>query len=129
MGWRNNAALILAAAAAILLIAVALMHLSDHSKDLGAVGASNLRPSLKGAVRALYFLAGCNWIAIAIILLVSAFTRTNLRSEIVLFFGFALLVNMVLMLVFMGWFIGTGMVLASALMVLCAGVLFQNAGS
>jgi hypothetical protein len=30
------------------------------------------------------------------------------------------------MLAFMGWFVGTDMVLASALMTLCGGLLFQN---
>jgi hypothetical protein len=51
---------------------------------------------------------------------------TKLGKVIVLFCGFALLVNMVLILAFMGWFVGTDMVLASALMILCGGLLFQN---
>ena len=62
---------------------------------------------------------------IAIIMLISAFTVTKLRKVIVLFCGLALLVNMAVMLAFMGWFIGTDMVLASALMILCGGLLFQ----
>jgi hypothetical protein len=126
MNGRNNAARILVALGAMVLIAAALLHLSDYPRDLTAVSASNLGAPLQRAVRALYFLVGWDWIVIAIIMLISAFTVTKLEKVIVLFCGFALLVNMAVMLAFMGWFVGTGMVLASALMILCGGLLFQN---
>lgn len=90
------------------------------------MSASNLRAPLKGAVRALYFLLGWDWIVIAIIVLISAFTVAKSRIVIVLSCGFALLVNMAMMLVFMGWFIGTDRVLASALMILCGGLLLSD---
>ena len=77
-------------------------------------------------MRALYFLVGCDWIVIAIIMLIGAFAVTKLGKVIVLFCGFALLANMAVMLAFMGWFVGTDMVLASALTILCGGLLFQN---
>ena len=126
MNGRNNAARILVALGAMVLIATALLHLSDYPKDLSAVSASNLGAPLQGAVRALYFLVGWDWIVIAIIMLISAFTVTKLGKVIVLFCGFAILVNMAVMLAFIGWFVGTGMVLASALMTLCGGLLFQT---
>jgi len=126
---RNDAARILVALGAMVLIAAALLHLSDYPKDLSAVSASNLGAPLQRAVRALYFLVGWDWIVIAIIMLISAFTVTKSGKVIVLFCGFAILVNMAVMLAFMGWFIGTGMVLASALMTLCGGLLSQNARS
>jgi hypothetical protein len=126
---RNDAARILVALGATVLIAAALLHLSDYPKDLSAVSASNLGAPLQRAVRALYFLVGWDWIVIAIIMLNSAFTVTKSGKVIVLFCGFAILVNMAVMLAFMGWFIGTGMILASALMTLCGGLLSQNARS
>ena len=126
MNGRNNAARILVALGAMVLIAAALLHLSDYPKDLSAVSASNLGAPLQGAVRALYFLVGCDWIVIAIIMLISAFAVTKLGKVIVLFCGFALLVNMAVMLAFMGRFVGTDMVLASALTILCGGLLFQK---
>jgi hypothetical protein len=68
---------------------------------------------LKGAVRSLYFEFGWDWIVIAIINLISAFTVTKLGKAIALFCGFALLVNVAVALAFMvGWFFGTDMVLA-----------------
>lgn len=51
---------------------------------------------------------------IAIIMLISAFTGTKLGKVIVLFCGLALLVNMAVTVAFMGWFVGSEMVLASA---------------
>jgi hypothetical protein len=103
---RDNAARILVALGAMVLIAAALLHLSDYPKDLSAVSASNLGAPLQGGVRSLYFLVGWDWIVIAIIMLISAFTLTKLREVIALFCGFALLVNMTVMLAFMGWFVG-----------------------
>jgi hypothetical protein len=126
MNGRNNAARILVVLGAMVLIVAALLHLSDYPKDLPAVRASNLGAPLQGAVRALYFLVGWDWIVIAIVTLISAFTLTKLGKRIVLFCGFALLVNMAVTLAFMGWFKGTDMLLASALMTLCGGLLFQN---
>jgi hypothetical protein len=125
---RNNAARILVVLGAVGLIATALLHLSDYKKDLGAVSASNLSAGLKGGVRSLYFEGGWDWIVIAIIMLISAFNEPPFKV-IVLFCGFALLVTMAVMLAFMGWFIGTRLVLASALLSLCGGLLFQNIAS
>jgi hypothetical protein len=125
MNGRNKAARVLVALAAMVLIASALLHLSDYPKDLSAVSASNLRAPLQRAVRSLYFLVGLDWIVIAIIMLISAFTMAKVGKVIILFCGFAVLVNMAVMLACMGRFIGTDMVLASALMALCGGLLFQ----
>jgi hypothetical protein len=125
---HNTAAQILVTSGATALIAASLLHLSDYPKDLSAVSASNLRTPLKGAVRALYFLVGWDWIVIAIIVLIIAFTVTKLRNMIVLFCGFAVLVNMAVMLAFMGWFTGTGVVLASALTILLGGLLLDGLG-
>jgi hypothetical protein len=133
MNGRNNAARILVALGAMVLIAAALLHLSAYPKDLAGLSASNLGAPLQGGVRALFVLVGCDWIVIAIIILISAFTVTklvtDLRKVIVLFCGFALLINMAVMLAFMGWFYGTDMVLASAVMILCGGLLLPSASS
>jgi|SRR5579862_693085 len=126
MNRRNYAARILVAFGAVVLIAAALLHLSDYPKDLSAVSASNLRPGLKGGVRDLYFSYGWDSIVIAIIMLICAFTVTKLGKVIVLFCGFALLVDVAMTLEFMGWFAGPGMVLVSGLAALCGGLLFQN---
>jgi hypothetical protein len=125
MNGSNNAARILVALGAVVLIVAALLYLSAYPRDLGAVNASNLGARLKGSVCALFFLVGWEWIVIAIIMLISAFNVT-LFKVIVLFCGFSLLVTIAVMIAFIGWFVGTGLVLASALMILCGGLLFHN---
>lgn len=77
MNRRNNVARTLVTLGAIVLIAAALLHLSDYPKDLSAVSASNLRAPLKGGVRALYFSFGWDSIVIATLMLISTFTATN----------------------------------------------------
>ena len=116
----------LVALGAVILIVASLLHLSDYRKDLSRVNASNLRAGLKDGVRALYFSFGWESTVIAIIMLISAFTGTKLGKVIVPFCGLALLVNMAVTVAFMGWFVGSEMVLASALLALCGGLLFQN---
>jgi hypothetical protein len=126
MNGRNKAARTLVSLGAMGLIAAALLHLSDYPKDMRAVSASNLSAPLQSEVRSLFLLLGWDWLAIAIIMLISAFTVTERRKLIVLFCGFALLVTLSVMLTFMGWFWGCGVVLSSALIILCGGLLFQN---
>jgi len=127
MNGRNNAARILVALGALVLSAAALLHcIAAYTKVSTAVNASNLGVPLQRALRTVFLLVGWDWIVIAIIMLISAFTVTKLRKLIVLFCGFALLVTAAVMLTFLGWFVGTDMVLASALMSLCGGLLFRN---
>jgi hypothetical protein len=127
MNGRNNAARILVALGALVLIVGALLHcIAAYPKVSTAVSTSNLGAPLQRALRTVFLLVGWDWIVIAIIMLISAFTITKLRKVIVLVCGFALLVTASVMLAFLGWFVGTDMVLASALMSLCGGLLFQN---
>jgi hypothetical protein len=54
MNRQNNAARILVALGAMVLIATALLHLSDYPKDLSAVSASNLGAPLQGGALSLF---------------------------------------------------------------------------
>lgn len=128
MSGRNNAARILVTVGALVLIAGALIHwIAAYPRISVAVHASNLDALLQSALRTVFLLVGWDWIVIAIIMLISAFTGSKLRKVIVLFCGFALLVTMAVMLRFLGWFVGTDIILASALMSLCGGLLFEEA--
>ena len=126
MNGRNKAPRILISSGATVLIVAALLHLSDYPKDIRAVAASSLRASMQGEVRSLFFLVGWDWLAIAIIMLISAVAGQELRKVVVLFCGFALLVTLAVMVAFMGWFWGCGLIILSALIILCGGVLFRN---
>ncbi len=127
MNARNKAARILVALGALVLIAGALLHcIAAYPKVSTAVQASDLGAPLQGALRTVFLLVGWDWIVIAIIMLISAFTVTKLRKIIVLLCGLALLATAALMLVFLGWFAGTDIILASALMSFCGGLLFDS---
>jgi hypothetical protein len=126
MNGRNNAARLLVSLGALVLIAAALLHLSDYPKDLRAVSVSNLGAPMQREVRCLFLLVGWDWVVIAITMMISAFTVTEVRKVIVLFCGSALLVTLAVMLALMGWFRGIAIILASALTILCGGLLFQD---
>lgn len=127
MNGRNQAGRILVSLSALILLAGALIHcVGAYPKLSPIVSASNLDVPVQKALRTVFLLVGWDWVVIAVILLISAFTETKLQKRIVLFCGFALLVTAMLMLGFLGWFVGTDMILASALMSLCGGLLFQN---
>jgi hypothetical protein len=128
MNSRNNTARILVALAAVVLVTAALLHcIAAYPRVSIAVSASNLSLPLQRALRTCFLLVGWDWIVIAIIMLIAAFAVTKMRKIIVLFCGFALLVAAGVMLAFLGWFLGTYMVLASALMSCCGGLLFRDA--
>jgi len=123
---RNKAARILISSGGVALIAAALLHLSAYLKDMRAVSASHLSAPMQSEVRSLFLLVGWDWLVVAIMMLISAFTVAALRKLIVLFCGFSLLVTLAVILGTMGWFWGCGVILSSALMILCGGLLFQN---
>ena len=123
---RNKAARILISSGGVALIAAALLHLSDYLKDMRAVSASHLSAPMQGEVRSLFLLVGWDWIVVATMMLISAFAVAGSRKLIVLFCGFSLLVTLAVILGSMGWFWGCGIILSSALMILCGGLLSQN---
>jgi hypothetical protein len=127
MNGRSKVARIMVALGAVVLIAAALLHCGGAYPAVSAkVNASNLDAPLQKALRTVFLLVGWDWIVIAIIMLVSAFTVTTLRKVMVLVCGFSLLVTAAVMLGFLGWFVGTDMILASGLISVCGGLLFQR---
>lgn len=128
MNGRNKAARILVILGALISTAAALIHyVAAYPKFSSTVSASNLAAPLQQVSRTVFLLVGWDWIVLAIIMLVNAFTVTRLQKPMVLFCGFALLATAVVMLRFLGWFVGADMILASALMSICGGLLFQAA--
>lgn len=128
MSGRNKVARILVALAALVLIACALVHcIAAYPGFATAVSGSTLVAPLQAGSRAVFLMVGWDWIVIAIIMFIHAFTVTRLRKMIVLLCGFALLVSAAVALGFLGWFVGSDMILGSALLSLCGGLLIQNA--
>jgi hypothetical protein len=126
MNGRNKAARILVALGALVFIAAAFIHLSDYTKDMSVVSASNLSVSMQNEVRSLFLLVGWHWLVVAITMLIGAFIMKELPKLIVLCCGLALLVTLAVILGYMGWFWGCAVILSSALLVFCGGLLYQN---
>lgn len=128
MNSRNKTAQVLVVLAALVLVSAALTHcLAAYPGVAIVVSASNLSPLLQKALRACFLMVGWDWVVIAVIMLISAFTATKLRKWLVLFCGFALLVTATVALAFLGWFVGTDMIVASAVLSCGAGLLFEAA--
>ncbi len=127
MNGRDKAGRILVALGGIVLFATAALHCVAYAKGVSsALTASNLAAPLQAALRAIFLLAGWDWIVIGVIALVAAFTETKLRKVLVLVCGVAVLVQTGLTLVFVGFFIGNEMIGLAALLILCGGLLFQK---
>jgi hypothetical protein len=127
MNGRNKAARVLVTLGVIVLLAGALLHcVAAYPRVAPALRASNLNMTLQGALQTVFLLVGWDWMVIAVIVLIASFTATRIRKVIVVLCGFALLVTTAVMLTLIGWFIGTDMMLVSALTILCGGLLFES---
>ena len=127
MNKRNKAARILVAIGGIVLFAAAAVHsLAAYSNVSSALSTSNLTLPLQAALRSVFLLVGWDWVVIAIVVLLAAFTDTKLRKVLVLFCGVALLVQTGLTLVFLGLFLGNEMIGSAAVFILCGGLLFES---
>jgi hypothetical protein len=127
MSARNKAARILVALGSVVLFASAALHsLAAYPELSTALRASNLAARLQGPLRAVFLLAGWDWIVIAIAALLAAFTETKLRKILVLFCGVAVLVETALTLAFIGVFLGNEMIGSAAVLLIIGGLLVQN---
>ncbi len=126
MNKRQRAASILVGFGCLLLVAGALLHLIlAYPKVSAALMASNLEPDLKGAMRSVFLMIGWAWIVIGVVTLIAAFAETKIRKTIVLFCGFALLIETPVWVGIMGWFIGNEMLLLAGVLIVCGGLLYR----
>jgi len=127
MKGRRKAAQSLVILGCLILAAGAGLHLAAAYPRVSAeVAASNLNAGLQSALRAVFLMIGWDWIVIAIVVLIAAFSETKLRKPVVVFLGAALLVQAAVMLRLIGWFLGTDMILTAGLLTLCGGLLFER---
>ena len=124
MSGRNEVARILVALGATGLFATAVLHLKDYWKD--TLSAANLSAPLQAEFRAIFLLVGWQWIVVAVIALLAAFTETKLRRVLVVFCGVAVLVEAALTLVHMGVFLGTELMGLAAILIISGGLLFDR---
>jgi len=125
MNGRNTVARILVALGAIGWFATAVFHLKDYPKDTAKLSALS-PPLLQAGFRTIFLMVGWDWIVVAVVALVAAFTETTLRKVLVLFCGAAGLVQAALALALMGVFLGTELMFPGAILLIVGGLLFRS---
>jgi hypothetical protein len=110
----------------IVLFLSAAMHCVAYEKFAGpAVHASNLPITLRSVFEVAFLSMSWNWIVLAIIVLVVTFGEMRLRKTIALICGFAVLIQAIFTVPFVGFFIGNEMMGAASLLIIIGGFLFQ----
>jgi hypothetical protein len=91
-----------------------------------ALASSNLNEALRNALRAVFLMIGLTWIVVAVVTLIATFAATRTSKLIILFCGFALLLQIPIWVSLMGWFVGNEMFLLGAGLIVCGGLLFRG---
>jgi hypothetical protein len=124
---RNKAARVLVVLGAIVLFVSAAAHSVAYLKVFSpAIWASNLQATFQSAGRVAFLLMACDWIVIAVVALVAAFSDARLRKALVVICGLAILAEAGLTVAFIGLFIGNELIGSAGLFLLVGGLLFER---
>lgn len=127
MGDRNKAARFLTGLGCVVLVASAILHCLAYVKTSPQISASNLPPVLQSVFTVAFLSMAWNWLVLAIIACLAAFRETRLRKPLILICGFAVLIQAIFTLPFVGLFIGNEMIGAASILILCGGFAFAPA--
>lgn len=123
---NDKAARVLVILGCLVLLASTTLHwIAGHLTLPSALAASNLAPPVSSGLHAVFILVGWDWIAIAIIVLIAAFSGARARKAILIFCAVALLVSAGIVFHFVGWFIADEMLGAAGLLILLGALLFD----
>ena len=129
MSGRNKAARACVILGSVVLFASAALHFfGGYTQVFPLYGASNLSPRLKVAFRVVFLSLGWHWAVTAVVALLAGITETRLRKVLVLTCGLAVLIEAGISASMMGFFIGNELIGTAALLLLCAGTLFDQSG-
>ncbi|HEV2615098.1 MAG TPA: hypothetical protein VGU63_00665 [Candidatus Acidoferrales bacterium] len=129
MNSRNKAARGLLILGCLVLFASAVLHcIGGYSVGFPALKASNLDPPLQIAFRVVFLSLAWHWVVTAIVALLAGLTQTSLRKILVLVCGLAVLLEAAVGASMMGFFIGNEIIGTGALLLICAGLLFDQSG-
>ncbi|HXE30356.1 MAG TPA: hypothetical protein VN515_00990 [Terriglobales bacterium] len=120
---RRKTARILVALGALVLLTSAAIHCIGAYPGLSAtLRASNLQPPSPDALRAVFLLAGWDWVIVAAVVLLALRYESPLSRPLVLLCAVAVLAEAGLTLAFLGLFIGTILLGTGALLLLAGGL-------
>lgn len=105
--------------ASVVLHCLAYLNFSSH-----IVAASNLPAALKSVFAVAFFSMAWTWIVLAIIVWLAASQETKLRKPLILICGFAILLQAIFTVPFVGFFIGNEMIGAASLLIIAGAFAF-----
>jgi hypothetical protein len=121
---RNKVARILAVLGSVLLFASSALHCLAYLKiSAPAVHASNLAPLMQSVFQVAFLSMAWSWFVLAVIILVATLVETRLRRTLILICGFAVLIQAIYTIPFIGLFLGNEMIGAAALLTIVGGFL------
>lgn len=124
---RRAASRALVTLGCIVLLASAAMHCLAYLKfSAPAVHASNLPIALQSVFEIAFLSMAWNWVILAALVLVVTFGEARLGKQIALICGFAVLIQAVLTVPMVGFFIGNEMLGAASLLIIIGGFLFSG---
>ena len=110
----------------VLLVAAAVHCLAYLKFSAPAVHASNLSIALQCVFETAFLSMAWSWIVLALIVLVVTFGEVRLAKPITLICGFAVLIQAVLTVPLVGFFLGNEMIGAASLSIIIGCFLFQG---
>ncbi|HEX5422620.1 MAG TPA: hypothetical protein VFW94_03665 [Candidatus Acidoferrales bacterium] len=130
MNSRDKVARWLVGLGCFVLLASAVLHCLAYVKiSSPAVAASNLPAAMQSVFTVAFLSMAWTWIVMAIIAWLAAFQETRLRKAVVLICGFAVLLQAIFTLPFVGLFIGNEMIGAASILMIAGGFTFASARS
>ena len=109
-----------------MLLASAGLHSFAYTKLSPTVSASNLAQNLQSVFRVAFLSMAWNWLVLAIIAWIATLREARLRKPLVLICGFAVLIQAIFTVPFVGFFIGDEMIGVASLLILCGGFLLTR---
>src|SRR6185312_4498381 len=123
---QKTAQILIGLGSFVVLVGSTFHLIAAYPQVSAALASSNLNEALKNALRAVFLMIGLTWIVVAVVTLIATFVRTRTSSLIILFCGFALLLQIPIWVSLMGWFVGNEMFLLGAGLIVCGGLLFRT---
>jgi hypothetical protein len=123
MNRRSKTAKLLVGVGCVLLLASAGLHLFAYTQVSPAVSASNLPQNLQSVWRVAFLSMAWTWLVLAVIAWIALVHETTVRKPVVLICGFAVLIQAVFTVPFVGFFIGNEMIGVASLLILSGGFL------
>ncbi|HTU35603.1 MAG TPA: hypothetical protein VMF66_17495 [Candidatus Acidoferrum sp.] len=126
MNGKNKVARWLVGLGCLVLLASSILHCLAYVKfSRPAVAASNLPATLQSVFSVAFLSMAWSWLVLAIIVWLAAFHETQLRRPFVLICGFAVLLQAIFTLPFVGLFIGNELIGAASLLIIAGGFAFE----